>query len=239
MIPSSNEIYKNLAPFYRTYSNKRQAYLDGVDAQIIPYIFDQKTLLDLGTGDGFRILHLLEKSGKKLKKVTLVDSCSEMLNRLKGNKFVEVKKQDFSSKKFALNSKYDVITSLWNVLGHIAGPSVLQALKNIAKHLKKDGVVIIDINNRYNYKQYGTKALKNYFLDKVRKVQTGDISFEFSCNNKKIPSFVHLFSQKEIECLFQKAGFVVKKRLYINYQTGTLEKNQFSGQLFYVLSLKK
>lgn len=239
MLPSSNEIYKNLAPFYRTYSSKKQVYLNSVDRQIISYISDGITLLDLGTGDGVRILNLIQKSKKKLKNITLVDNCSEMLNGLKRNTLIAVKKQDFSDKKFMLNSKYDLITSLWNVLGHVNKSSVLQALKNMAKHLKKDGIIIIDINNRYNYKQYGINAIKNYLLDKIRKVQTGDITFEFSCGGKKIPSFVHLFSQSEIEELFKKSGLEIKKKFYINYQTGKLEKNQFSGQLFYVLGLKK
>ena len=219
MVPSSNEIYRNLVPFYRNYSKEKQEYLDGVDAQIIPYIQDGISLLDLGTGDGVRILNLLKKSKKILKKVSLVDNCPEMLKCIKSNNLVSVEKKDFSSKDFFLDSKFDVITSLWNVLGHINSCMVIQSLMNMARHLKNDGIIIIDVNNRYNCKQYGINAIKNYFLDKISRIQTGDFSFEFCFNNTKISSFVHLFSQEEIESFFQKSGLIIQKKLYINYRT--------------------
>lgn len=236
---SSNEIYKNLAPFYRSYSNKKQAYLNGVDVQILPYISDRISLLDLGTGDGVRILNLVQKSHKKLKKITLVDSCFEMLSSICQNNIVSVERTDFSQKGFKLKNKYDLITCLWNVMGHIDSSSVEQAFLGMKRHLKENGVIILDVNNRYNYKQYGWKAIRNFVLDKFRKKKTGDIFFNFTCANKKIPSFVHLFSQKEIEDILKKAHLKVHKRLYINYKTGTLENGQFSGQLFYVLVHEK
>ena len=74
---------------------------------------------------------------------------------------------------------------------------------------------------------------------KIKKQKTGNIHFNFTCNNKKIPSFVHLFSKNEIEKIFKNMHLDIQKRLYINYNTGRLEKGQFSGQLFYVLSFKK
>ena len=52
--------------------------------------------------------------------------------------------------------RFSVITCLWNVLGHIeTNQKRLAALARMRRLLSDDGVIFIDVNNRYNAVNYG------------------------------------------------------------------------------------
>ena len=54
---------------------------------------------------------------------------------------------------------FDVVTCLWNVLGHIL-PSAARAemLRQFARLVSAEGKIFIDLNHRYNARHYGAMA---------------------------------------------------------------------------------
>ena len=55
-----------------------------------------------------------------------------------------------------VEDRFSVITCLWNVLGHVeTNQKRLTALTRMRRLLSDDGVIFIDVNNRYNAVNYG------------------------------------------------------------------------------------
>lgn len=236
----SQNMYNRLAPFYREYSIGRSRYIKAVDRILRQELTSKRrSLLDLGTGDGERIKNALKGHLHKFNKIYLVENSSNMIKQIKTVPPMEIINKDFSAKNFSLKEKFDCVTCLWNVLGHIPEKNVLTALTNIKEHLSPTGVAIIDINNRQNIKQYGWRAVRNFIKDTFcYKFRNGNIDFLLDVHNNKVPASVHLFSKKEFETLLEKSGLAIQYCHFINYQNGHIEKNSFAGQLCYVLRAK-
>lgn len=233
-------MYNKLAPFYREYSIGRSSYILAVDKILQKELTaDKNSLLDLGAGDGERLLNALREHKTYLDNIYMVENSPNMIKQINCPTYAKIIQDDFSSKTFNLKKQFDVISCLWNVLGHISERNILQALTNIKHHLSPKGIAIIDINNRQNIKQYKWNAIKNCFKDIfLYNYKNGDINFSMDIRGNIVPAKVHLFSCNEFEGLIEKSGLIIKKRHFINYQTGKKVRNRFSGQICYILSLK-
>lgn len=235
----SQKMYDKLAFEYRDYSHSRSVYLGAVDSVVKQYLKPNCSVIDFGSGDGVRINNITAGITSNL---CLVENSDNMLIKIKEQfPHVLVLNQDFSDTNFETNNKYDIATCLWNVLGHLGNEQrVLTGLTNIRKSVRKNGIVILDINNRHNISQYKIKAVKNIIKDVFTyKFANGDIKFNISINGQNIPSYVHIFNKHEIEKLIDAAGFEIKSGVYINYANGDIEKSPLFGQLCYILTVKK
>jgi 2-polyprenyl-3-methyl-5-hydroxy-6-metoxy-1,4-benzoquinol methylase len=133
---------------------------------------------------------------------------------------------------------FDVITCLWNVLGHVrTGQKRLLALRKMRSLLYQDGLIFLDINNRYNAESYGwARSFARGLYDLLRPSETnGDVSFVWHIGRERIQSTGHVFSRREVETLISQAGLRVRKRYVISYETGEQRRYFFLGQLLYVL----
>jgi len=240
MIKTESQImYDNLAAGYRAYSGGRADYLDAIDSIARKYILPNVSVIDFGAADGVRINKIISGLNVRL---CMVENSHNMLSEIRNNwPNASVKNCDFSAQNFCADNTYDVATCLWNVLGHLGDePQVLNGLQNIKKSVKKDGIVILDVNNRHNLAQYGWQAFKNMIKDMFfYSFNNGDIKFNINLESGTIPSSVHIFSRPEIERLIKQAGFVIKHRLFINYANGKQQKSSLFGQLCYILTVKK
>lgn len=236
----SQNMYNSLAPFYDRCLHERINYIKAIDNIVRASLgADVRSVLDLGAGNGIRINNILKDKSKQIKQVYLVENAPKMLEYIYANQKYHIIQQDFSKKEFDLQRKFDCITCLWNVMGHVERDNVLTALNNMAKHLSPSGFAIIDINNRKNIKQYGIHAIKNWFRDLFfYDYATGDIIFDINITGNKIKSQVHLFSKTEFDKLIEKSNLQIQKCYYINYNTGKKEYFSFCGQLCYILRRK-
>lgn len=234
MLPS-NTFYTYFAQSYSEYSLQKSAYLSSVNNFIKQESGHPKSLVDVGSGDGRRsreIANLL-----KVKNVSLIDNSAGMIalsKRILGTKII---KSDISSHNFTLGNRFDVVLCLWNVLGHICEGKRKHALMNVASLIKDDGVLYLDVNNRYNISQYGIKsATTNLVKDCIYKKSTnGDFVLSINTPSREIQTIVHIFSPQEIENLIVSAGLTIDTRKVINYESGTTEKYIWRGQLVYKL----
>lgn len=234
-LSSSSAFYTGFARTYEHYASLRKAYITAVNKFIVDEIGSVKTIIDVGSGDGIRATHLAKEL--KAQHLTLVDNSDGMINRIRKTKDMTVIKADISSYKYKSGEKYDLVLCLWNVLGHIPGHERKVALKNLASLVGDSGVLILDVNNRYNISHYGIVAvIKNILKDIFYQKKTnGDFQLSIDTGLENIRTVVHIFNPFEIENLIQSADLKIVKKLVVDYGNGNLCKSIFGGQLVYEL----
>lgn len=232
---SSSTFYSYFAKTYSCYSSLKKEYLSAVNNFIRTESGFPKSLIDVGAGDGKRSKTLADLL--YIDNITLVDNSNGMLRLLKKIPGATVIKSDISSVNFGIDNKYDVVLCLWNVIGHIPVSDRKRALTNLAYLVKDDGVIFLDVNNRYNTSQYGIKsAAINILKDCIyKKSSNGDFVLDINTPLRKIQTIVHIFSPQEIEHLISSAELTIGKRMIVNYKSGKMEKYIWNGQLIYKL----
>ena len=229
---TSKVFYKSIAPNYVQYSGKRSQYLRGIEDQIFQFKKKSESYLDVGTGDGHRAIRIAKRLTAT--KVVLLDNSRAMLE-LVPHQF-EAERVNCSGEDYKSEIKFDLITCLWNVFGHIdSSKHRVNTLTNMSKHLQPKGVIAIDINNRYNCLNYGWNAvLKNFLKDICRVKRRGIYKLNFDDHQSEV--FIHNIF--EFDALIKKVGLKILNKKYINYDTGSCEKSPLRGQILYFLGLK-
>ena len=228
--------YDAIAPVYAEYSSKKEAYLNAVDELVIGNIADGVRLLDIGAGDGRRLKKIL--SAKNLSEAVAIEPSEKMAEICRHNTQCDVHELCGENINDLNIGRFNVITALWNVFGHIAKQEDrLQTLKNVAEKLEPDGICMIDVNNRHNAAAYGrVKVAGRVIIDMLAfDEKRGDANYDWKIDNENYPGFGHLFIPKEIEALFHQARLKIKTRFSINYSTGHVSTSPYQGQLFYIL----
>ena len=127
---------------YKGKGYKKEA--DYVDRLIRQYSAKRsKTLLDIGCGTGNHDSWFLTKGYK----VAGIDRSSKMISIAKNQKLPKTRIQFYtaSARSFVLPKKFDVAVSLFHVMSYLTtNEAVIDSLKNIYKHLIKDGLFIFD-----------------------------------------------------------------------------------------------
>ena len=221
---------------YRDYAKRRQPYLDAVDA-IVKSVLTGPThsLLDIGSGDGRRIWQIANQVG--VERLVLTDPgrvMSELCADLPVAKVIRVAAEDLSD----LDDRFDGITCLWNVLGHVESSSLRRtALGHMKSRLNEDGRILLDVNNRYNARAYGwLKTGYRMLIDLIRPSESnGDVSYVWNVGGRQINATGHVFRPAEIEELFSSTGLAILDRIVLDYDTGEECRSTFQGQLLYVL----
>jgi SAM-dependent methyltransferase len=234
--PSFEHFYDALAPHYRKYCRLRAEYLDAIDQLLIRYISaGADSLLDVGAGDGLRAARLAES--RQFQTLVLVEPSEVMATFCRQRNATEV----WSTAAEELpesDRRFDVITCLWNVLGHVPDyQSRLTALRRMGSLLTEDGQIFLDVNNRYNARAYRwLPTLGRVIYDRVRpSVSNGDVTFSWNVDGRVIQTRGHVFTPGEIANLISRSGLTVVRRFIVDYQTGELRQTIFEGQLLYEL----
>lgn len=229
--------YDEIAPHYKKYSKKYKLYLSKIENLVIEHFNKSPKWLDIGSGDGRR----LNKISKNFifKKIIAIEPSKKMAELCRSNnhgiKVYELNGDEIDQIK---EESFNVITALWNVFGHMKdSKNRLKVLKKMKKKLSKDGLIMLDVNNRYNLAYGKFEILKRIIIDTIQFDETrGDASFIWKIGNNKFQSSGHLFTPFEIESLFKKVGLRIVKRISVNYKTGESSNSKFKGQLFYILN---
>jgi SAM-dependent methyltransferase len=231
IINSTDYYNKWSAEEFDLYSRSKENYLKAIDQLILEVVPTEQTIIDIGSGSGTRI----NKLSSKLRpaKLLCVDSSEEMVKKCQKDQ-LPVVKYDISCGQLECHGKFDFAFCLWNVLGHIDSEKGRDlALKYIFGSLKLGGHLIIDVNNRYNIKNYGLKSvLKNVLFDKLG-LSRGDFDLKL-VGSSSVITRVHVFTKREMIKLLKKAGFKIEKIQYFNYATGEEEKESWSGQILVI-----
>lgn len=238
MVKTNQEIaidaYNLIAKEYKNISLKNKKYIDSINNLIKDYIKCKK-IIDIGSGDGKRIHTLFNES--KSDELVCIEPSTVMYNELKQYSDIRSFNICGQEKISGFDAYFDVATSLWNVLGHVADKDDLdKTLRNIRDYLKPGGIFILDVNNRLNGVSYGFLiAGYRFIIDKFFfKRSRGDVRTKWQIKENIIEGYGHVFSPFEIKSALKMNGFNLIKVKYVNYKNGKVSNNLFKGQIFIV-----
>jgi SAM-dependent methyltransferase len=226
--------YDRIAPVFARLADQRKPYLDGIDQLILSAIPPGTcSMLDVGSGDGSRARRIAHSQGIS-ELVLLEPSLAMQGSHLANAKAWTMRAEELHS----VQAEFDVVTCLWNVLGHIfpAGARV-EVLRQFARLLSPQGRIFVDLNHRYNARHYGPLPTTLRFLrDFVSwDEKNGDVVVTWDVDSEKCTTLGHVFIDKEFRSLARAAGLGIKKRFVVDYATGELRRWVWQGNLLYVL----
>jgi 2-polyprenyl-3-methyl-5-hydroxy-6-metoxy-1,4-benzoquinol methylase len=226
--------YTRLAPRYADISSRRQGYLRSVENAVVSRIpAGSNSLLDIGAGDGSRPLRIARKS--RIANIVLVEPSLEMAAPASGL----AKVWNFRAEELSdYSNQFDVITCLWNVLGHVRGvENRVRAVKTMGRLLAPGGSCFIDVTHRYNWRSYGVfPTVARFIRDSLfYKSDNADVTATWKVRDQTISTYGHVFADHEIRYLAHGAGLEIDDRVVVDYDSGKIRRFAFMGNLLYVL----
>lgn len=226
--------YDRIAPEFGSLSDHRRAYLAAIEQLVIDNVPQGScSLLDIGSGDGARAVRIAHAAA--VKKLVLLEPSAEMRKKWPNDaQGWAIRAEELSEK----NDSFDVITCLWNVLGHIfPSRSRIHVMRQCARLLSPEGRMFIDVNYRYNALHYGfLPTLVRGFRDRLRPGQeNGDVIVRWTFDETSYTTDGHVFTQAEFRRLTAAAGLLIERKITINYSTGRIRPWSFAGNPLYML----
>ena len=223
--------YDRIAPVFARVAEERRPYLDSIDRLVISWIPPGSgSMLDVGSGDGRRARRIAEAGG--IAQLLLVEPSVGMHGS-------DTKVRTMRAEELQLvEPGFDVITCLWNVLGHIF-PSASRAkvLHQFARLVSPQGRIFVDVHHRYNARHYGAipTALR-YLHDRLRWNETnGDVVVAWNVEDLRCTTRGHVFTHREFRSVAHAAGLKIENRIVVDYATGESRRWSIEGHLLYVL----
>lgn len=233
LVLKSEDFYDTIAPEYRSISKKRTDYLNAIDSLVVEYAKKQHpaAYLDVGCGDGRRTLKIAKALG--LAEVLGVDESGGMLDQVSG-----IMTKQASAVDLTPHNKFDLVTALWNVFGHIPTAAYRgEALGKIAYSMRPGAKFYLDVNNRYNSRLYGHQIVKTNRAIDEQGGDAGDAQALYEVGGKVITTVGHIFRPDEIDELLEEIpGLSITKKMFVDYETGEIVESLYEGQIFYELT---
>ncbi|MGH9512029.1 MAG: class I SAM-dependent methyltransferase [Terriglobales bacterium] len=237
--------YDQGAAFFSQMSEHRRGYLRGVENLVVARILPgSRSLLDVGSGDGLRAARIAREVG--LSEVVLLEPSREMLGKVIGKAEIwPIRAEDLlladSMPEGLPDRRFDVITCLWNVIGHIRDYDArVRVLARFGELLPENGKLFFDVNHRYNVKSYGlTRTSVRFFGDHISPRPTnGDVEVRWRLGDKTCRTRGHVFTDTEVRRMVSAAGLVIEERLVVDYDSGKVRRFACLGNLLYVLGCR-
>ena len=190
-------------------------------------------MLDVGAGDGRRGRRIAQ--AREIDDLVLLEPSVAMQgNHGSGATFRTMR----AEKLHAVTGEFDVITCLWNVLGHIF-PAATRAevLHQFARLVSPQGKIFVDLHHRYNMRHYGAIPTALRFLrDRLMwKESNGDVVVAWNLEHGPCTTRGHVFTGREFRSLAQAAGLNIEARYVVDYASGQCRRWAIEGHLLYVL----
>lgn len=230
-----HEAYDRLAPHYRVFAAARTTYIDAVNRYIVEHAPPNARMLDVGAGDGVRAAGIAECIGAA--RIVLCEPSAAMARLCRSQRVDEVWTVEAQALP-ATDERFEVITCLWNVLGHLPDrASRSGALAAMRRLLAPAGRIFCDVNNRHNARAYGgARVLVRRLIDGVvPDDRRGDSEFAWDIGGERIPARGHLFTPEEMSEIITSADLIVEERIAVDYLTGERSSSPRAGQLLYRL----
>jgi SAM-dependent methyltransferase len=225
--------YDALAGSYHSLVESKSRYLRKIEDLVISHIAGAQSLLDVGAGDGARTLRIAESA--RIIRVVLVEPSARMRNQCQQ----QVEYWPCRAAQIPENApKFDVVTCLWNVLGHLPNHEErVFVLSRLRAHLAPAGAIFLDVNHRYNVAAYGgAKTLLRMAYDfAFPSEKNGDVIVSWCVGDHSIRTHGHVFTRGEVNSLFRSSGLTIRKMWVVNYHSGEQHKSPLFGNLLYQL----
>jgi len=220
------DAYDRIAGSFARLAEDRRAYLEAIERLIVQSIpAGSKSLLDVGAGDGRRAMRVAQAAG--LKDIVLLEPSAAMRRSWPaGATAWPIRAEELHAQE----GQFDVVTCLWNVLGHIFPASArVEMILQCARLLAPGGRIFIDVSHRYNAVHYG------WLLTAARFLRGGSQDVVVTWKPEGISTAGHVFTGREFAGLCRAAGVAIERRFVVDYATGAVRRWPFQGNLLYVL----
>lgn len=226
--------YDRIAPVFSRLAKQRKAYLDRIDQLILSAILPgSRSMLDVGSGDGTRARRIARTQG--IAQLVLLEPSRAM----QGNGSADATIWTMRAEELcSVQAEFDVITCLWNVLGHIFPASArIDVLRQFARLASSTNRIFVDVNHRYNARHYGSLRTALRFLrDQVSWSETnGDVMVTWNAGETPCTTRGHVFTDQEFRALARAAGLRIENTFIVDYATGERRRWSWQGNLLYVL----
>jgi len=226
--------YDRIAPVFMRLAERNRAYLDTVEGLVISQIpSGSRSFLGVGSGDGTRATRIARACG--LTQVTLLEPSAAMRRNYPADAEVwAIRAEELHRQQ----GRFDIITCLWNVLGHIF-PFTARAelLRQLARLVSPQGLILTDVTHRYNARQYGapitTMRLLRDFVS--RDIRNGDVRVVWDVDGTRCATSGHVFTGREMKSLARLSRLEIVNRWVIDYASGERRRWPCEGNLLYAL----
>jgi 2-polyprenyl-3-methyl-5-hydroxy-6-metoxy-1,4-benzoquinol methylase len=215
-----------LALVYDRIAARRKPYLESIDQLIVDSIpHPGGAMLDVGAGDGARSRRIAAAAG--IDRLVMLEPSLMMRSRPGASgEFLDIRAESLDR----VEARFDVVTCLWNVLGHIFPESSrIEVLRQFARIVSPGGRIFIDVNHRYNLRHYGIPMMLRFIRDH------GDVVVAWNVEGTVCRTAGHVFTHREFAALCRAAGLSIERRYVVDYGSGELRRMSFMGNLLYVL----
>ncbi len=232
MILDPVDAYDRIGPVFARIAQQRRAYLDAIDRLVISGIpAGARSMLDVGSGDGRRACRIAQ--ARDIAELVLLEPSAGMRGSTTA-KFETLRAEELH----LIEGEFDVITCLWNVLGHIFPRAArAEVLRQFARLSSPEGRIFVDVHHRYNLRHYGAIPTAIRFLrDRLRSRDTnGDVEVSWDVDGVPCTTRGHVFTHREFVAAARAAGLKIETRFVVDYATGACPRWSFAGHLLYVL----
>ena len=225
--------YDLVAPHYHSILATRRRYLDTIEDIVIAHSGHPRSLLDIGSGNGVRALRIARAAG--IEDVILLEPSAGMRAQCPD----QAEFWNCAATEIPQTARrFDLITCLWNTLGHLENTdervAVLATLKTL---LTPAGRIFVDVNHRYNARAYGwAKTALRMLYDFFSPAEiNGNVVVSWRDGDCQICTRGHVFTERELLHIFTRAGCAVKTRWVVDYRSGELQRSGWRGNLLYQL----
>jgi 2-polyprenyl-3-methyl-5-hydroxy-6-metoxy-1,4-benzoquinol methylase len=223
--------YDQIGPAFARIAERRRSYLDSIDRLVISEIpLGSRSLLDVGAGDGARARRIAQ--ARDIAELVLVEPSAAMQGP--DATFRTMRAEDLH----LIDGEFDVITCLWNVLGHIfPAASRLEVLRQFARLVSPQGRIFVDLQHRYNARHYGAiPTILRFLRDQLSWSETnGDVVVAWNIDELHCTTRGHVFTHREFRSLAHAAALNIENRFIVDYATGECRPRSVEGHLLYVL----
>ena len=220
--------YDFIAPRYRDVALARSQYLDAVDQVVVKALARKPVshILDVGAGDGIRLLNLMPAIPETAR-VTALEPSSEMYAALVTN-LPGVTLRQATLEGAGFDRDFSHVLALWNVVGHAS--SLTRFLRAAYEALTPGGLLVFDFNSRNNLRVYGwRRVLANvtWTLCRWRKHEGRNFPLAGGAST----DYVTLYSLGEVRNALSFVGLRVVDVAFRDYDTGQPRRSAWSGQV--------
>ncbi|WP_413751853.1 methyltransferase domain-containing protein [Streptomyces sp. R-74717] len=230
---TSKRFYDAYSRGYATYLERHTGYFRAVEKEVAAAAGNRRglALLDVGTGTGERLQRVVSEI--RPDHVAAIDESPEMAVLAQSNcPGAQVLAMPLGAPELpgAFSERFDLVTCLSNVLGHIPKTQLVPGLKKIRSLMKPGGAFVFDVNNRYNAVTYGPlSVIRNMARDRVLP-GGGDFTAAYRNGDEVLHTPVHLFSPSEVAWMLRESGLKIASIGFRDYVTGQ-ERGRFGGSI--------
>lgn len=214
--------YNTNADFYDIFNKYRNYKIECM--YLLEILKNKKYVLDVGCATGVHLC-ILENLGYK---VSGLDISRKLLNVARTK--TDAKLYEMNLLDMNIDEKYDAIICMKSVLNQLSGYDEFErAIEKFIKHTVKNGIILIDLDNKkingiYKDKVDGNNRIIESNYDNNTHIQTRKITFYIGCKKFETIHKYFIYDPNKVSKILEK--YNVKYAMVTNYSKRVFSNDQ-------------